>query len=90
MLDPNDREKGSQIKVLQALHKMEFEKPLYKHSGVEMPKLVFLPSENLARIFIRANCRHSKTDSLQKFLLRFGLVENLSWYLDKEKTIFSN
>jgi hypothetical protein len=64
MLDPNDREKGSQIKVLQALHKMEFEKPLYEHGGVEMPKLVFLPSENLSRIFIRANCRHSKTDSL--------------------------
>jgi len=36
---------------------------------------------------IKANIKYAKKDSLEKFLLRFGLIENYTWYLKNEHRI---
>ena len=45
------------------------------------PKTMFLPNREMIRIMIHANIKWSKTDKIDRFLLRFGILENFSWYL---------
>ena len=46
------------------------------------PKCIFLPCKELIRTVVKANLKHAKKDTLQEFLLRFGLMENPNWYLN--------
>lgn len=45
------------------------------------PAVIFIPSKRIMRQMIEANMEHSQRDSLEKFLLRFGVVTNPIWYL---------
>ena len=51
------------------------------------PKCTFLPTPGLLRAFIRATLKFSQTDSQERFLLRFGLVDDIHWYFRNEEEI---
>jgi len=56
-----------------------------KDGKITPPKCIFKPSKELIRTMIRINIKYSKTDSLPKFLLRMGLLENPNWYLKNDQ-----
>ena len=43
---------------------------------VRLPKVIFVPDRSIMRCMITANLKYSKRDSLEEFLLRFGVVED--------------
>ena len=45
------------------------------------PKTRFVPDRAILRVMIEANLKYSKKDNEQKFLLRFGLLDDPNWYL---------
>ena len=50
--------------------------------------MVFIPSESIVKTMIRANLQYADTDSLDDYLLRFGLVQDeneLLKQLDEEE-----
>ena len=51
------------------------------HTEMQAPKTVFLPSQSMMRQWIDANVKFSPKDDDFTFLLRFGVVENPSWYV---------
>ena len=38
------------------------------------PKTIFLPEKSIMRMMIKQNIKYSKKESIEKFLLRFGLI----------------
>lgn len=46
-----------------------------------VPKVVFLPSETIMRTMIMANLKFAMTDSIENFLLKFGVVDNEAWHI---------
>ena len=40
-----------------------------------------MPSKKIMRLMIETNVEYSHKDSLEEFLLRFGVVHNPNWYL---------
>ena len=57
-------------------------KMFLKKKPLQPPGVIFMPSKRILRIMIEANIEHSQTESLEKYLLRFGLVTNPLWYLN--------
>lgn len=53
------------------------------------PSCIFLPHRTVIRQIIKANVKFSKNDSLDKFLLRFGLVDRYEWYLANQDQIYN-
>ena len=47
----------------------------------KMPRVVFLPDEKVMRTMIMANLKYATTESIDVFLLRFGVVENERWHI---------
>ena len=73
LTDPFDQ-KDSWVRSKEIIDNYRFSKKVYtKMTKKEAPKLVFLPSRNLCRSMILANLIFSKKDTLEQFLLRFGL-----------------
>jgi len=48
------------------------------------PSCIFLPDQSFIRTIIRTNVKFSSKDSLEKFLLRFGLFANYNWYIHNQ------
>ena len=46
---------------------------------MQMPKVIFLPNPAIMKCMILANLKFAKKDSLQAFLLRFGVIEDEAW-----------
>ena len=47
----------------------------------KMPRVVFLPDEKVMRTMIMANLKYAMNESIDVFLLRFGVVENERWHI---------
>jgi hypothetical protein len=54
----------------------QIEENVYSGDDLSPPKCMFLPNKSLIRTMVKANCRFSKRDSLEQFLLRFGMRQN--------------
>lgn len=96
MINPLD-EKKSMRKCRENVKVYDFYSQVYPESVISKviaaalgegkitpPKCIFKPSKELIRTMIRINIKYSKTDSLPKFLLRMGLLENPNWYLKND------
>ena len=49
--------------------------------SVKLPKVIFIPDKSVLRCMILANVKFSKKDSVEEFLLRFGMVEDEEWHV---------
>jgi hypothetical protein len=45
------------------------------------PSMLFKPTRKLIRIMIQANLRWSSKESLEHFLLRFGMLDDPKWHM---------
>ena len=46
----------------------------------EAPRMIFLPNKEILTTMVKANLDYSKTDSLDRFLLRFGFLQDPNVY----------
>ena len=53
------------------------------------PRLIFLPDENLIRTMIKVNLKFARKDHSFQFLLRFGVLENESFWSRSEDFLAS-
>ena len=53
----------------------QIEENVYSGDDLSPPKQMFLPDKAVIRIMVKANIKYAKNDSLEKFLLRFGMRE---------------
>jgi len=53
--------------------------------SIQAPRLIFLPSEEMVRRIIATNIKYAQKDSLEEFLLRFGLLEHMKYHLSKSQ-----
>ena len=49
------------------------------------PRIVFMPTDSMMRKMIDANIKYSSTDTIARFLLRFGCVENIQKHQKSRK-----
>ena len=87
----NPFEPKSHHKVTQILEEFDFHKYVYKkYTGKikedsEPPRCVFIPDVGVMRCMMLANVKFSWTDTLDEFLLRFGLLDNEELYLNESQ-----
>lgn len=84
LLDPGNFEK-SIIRVEEESHKTSWATTVYPHyydsEGKKMaPKCIYVPDRKVFRIMIKAIIEKHVDTSDFRFLLKFGLLENLSEY----------
>jgi hypothetical protein len=49
--------------------------------SIKPPPCIFMPSKKVIKDMVISNLKFSKKDTIENFLLRFGLLDNPNWYL---------
>ena len=83
MINPFKEDSISQMKAnLQSwiYSKLVYPRRCYKFTNDETmivpPRMIFIPSKSVIRTMVKANLMYGETDTLEQFLLRFGLLDS--------------
>jgi len=99
MINPMDEE-ASAAQVKKTIASYDFDGQVYSKKIVaeymshenlyrklpKLPKTLFIPSDTLMKQMIDANIKFAGGDSFDRFLLRFGCVENVHWHMEYLRT----